>query len=39
MLMYKVGVSSITFIFYKIRLKGYSEDIIKPLMLIGGYEK
>ena len=39
MLMYKVGVSSIIFIFYKIRLKGYSVDINKTLMFIGGYEK
>ena len=26
------------FIFYKIRLKGYSDDLVKTLMFIGGYE-
>ena len=39
MLMYNVGVSSIIFIFYKIRLKGYSDDIVKTLVFIGGHVK
>ena len=39
MLMYKVDVSSIIFIFYMIRLKGYSTDIVKTLVFIDGYVK
>ena len=38
MLMNKVGVSSIIFQIYKIRLKEYSDDIVKILMFIGDYE-